>query len=73
MSIDKKKILLKLLPRNSLIVHKCGCHSRGQTNRISNLHERALKVYQGKKLDFETFLKNEVCYDPRKKRRLSYH
>ena len=36
------------------------CHSRGLNNRINNLHERALRiVYQDKKSDFETFLKND--------------
>ena len=35
------------------------CHSRGLNNRINNLHERALKIlYQDKKSDFETLLKN---------------
>ena len=36
------------------------CHSRGLNNRINNLHERALRiVYQDKKSDFETLLKND--------------
>ena len=36
------------------------CHSRGLNNRINNLHERALRiVYQDKKLDFETLIKND--------------
>ena len=36
------------------------CHSRGLNNRINNLHERALRiVYQDKKLDFETLVKND--------------
>ena len=36
------------------------CHSRGLNNRIKNLHERALRiVYQDKKSDFETLLKND--------------
>ena len=36
------------------------CHSRGLSNRINNLLERALRiVYQDKKSDFETLLKND--------------
>ena len=36
------------------------CHSGSLNNRISNLHERALRiVYQDKKSDFETLLKND--------------
>ena len=36
------------------------CHSRGLNNRINNLHERALRiVYQDKKSDFQTLLKND--------------
>ena len=36
------------------------CHSRSLNNRISNLHERALRiVYQDKKSDFENLLKND--------------
>ena len=36
------------------------CHSRGLSNRINNLHERALRiVHQDKKSDFETLLKND--------------
>ena len=36
------------------------CHSRGLNNRINILHERALRiVYQDKKSDFETLLKND--------------
>ena len=36
------------------------CHSRGLNNRINNLLERALRiVYQDKKSDFETLLKND--------------
>ena len=39
------------------------CHSRGLNNRINKLHERALRiVYQEKKRDFETLLKNEKSY-----------
>ena len=37
------------------------CHSRGLNNRINNLHEYALRiVYQDKKSDFETLLKNDM-------------
>ena len=37
------------------------CHSRGLNNRINNLHEYALRiVYQDKKSDFETLLKNDT-------------
>ena len=36
------------------------CHSRDLNNRIKNLHQRALRiVYQDKKSDFETLLKND--------------
>ena len=36
------------------------CHSRGLSNRINNLHERALRiVYQDKKSGFEILLKND--------------
>ena len=36
------------------------CHSRGLSNRINNLHERALRiVYQDKKSDFGTLPKND--------------
>ena len=36
------------------------CYSRGLNSRINNLHERALRiVYQNKKSDFETLLKND--------------
>ena len=35
-------------------------HSRGLNNRINNLHKRALRIiYQNKKSDFETLLKND--------------
>ena len=35
-------------------------HSRDLSNRIYNLHERALRIaYQDKKSDFETLLKND--------------
>ena len=35
------------------------CHCRSLNSRVNNLHERALKiVYQDKKSDFETLLKN---------------
>ena len=35
------------------------CHSRGLNNGINNLHECALRIlYQDKKSDFETLLKN---------------
>ena len=36
------------------------CHSRGLSNRINNLHERALRiVYEDKKSDFESLIKND--------------
>ena len=62
MSFNKKKILLKTFI--TLQFNYCPlvwmCHSRGLNNRINNLHERALRiVYQDKKSDFETFLKND--------------
>ena len=35
------------------------CHSKSLNNRINNLHERPLRiVYQNKKSDFETLLKD---------------
>ena len=61
MSFNKKKILLKTFI--TLQFNYCPlvwmCHSRGLNNRISNLHERALRIaYQDKKSDFEALLKN---------------
>ena len=61
MSFDKKRILLKTFITSQF--NYCPlvwmCHSRGLNNRINNLHERALRiVYQDKKSDFETLLKN---------------
>ena len=36
------------------------CHGRGLNNKISNIHERALRiVYQDKKFSFETLLKRD--------------
>ena len=62
MSFDKKRILLKTCITSQF--NYCPlvwmCHSRGLNNRINNLHERALRiVYQDKKSDFETLLKND--------------
>ena len=62
MSFDKKRILLKTFITSQF--NYCPlvwmCHSRGLNNRINNLHERALRiVYQDKKSDFETLLKND--------------
>ena len=35
-------------------------HSRGSSNKINNIHERALRiVYQDKKSSFETLLKRD--------------
>ena len=63
MSFDKKRILLKTFSTSQFnycpLVWKCLW--RGLKNRISNLHERALWiVYQDKKSDFETLLKNGI-------------
>ena len=62
MSFDKKRILLKTFITSQF--NYCPlvwmCHSRGLNNRMNNLHERALRiVYQDKKSDFETLLKND--------------
>ena len=59
MSFDKKTILLKIFITSQF--NYCPlvwmCHSRGL---INNLHERALRiVYQDKKSDFESLLKND--------------
>ena len=61
MSLDKKRILLKTFI--ILQLNYCPlvwmCHSRGLNNRIYNLHERVPSiVYQDKKSDFETLVKN---------------
>ena len=62
MSFDKKRILLKtfITPQFNYCPLVWMCHSTGLNNTIENLHERALRiVYQDKKSDFETLLKND--------------
>ena len=62
MSFNKKRILLKtfITSQFSYYPFVWMCHSRGLNNRINNLHKRALRiVYQDKKTDFETLLKND--------------
>ena len=61
MSFDKKGIFLKTFITSQFNYRPLVwmCHSRGLNNRINNLHERTLRiVYQDKKSDFETLLKN---------------
>ena len=62
MSFGKKRILLKTFITSQF--NYCPlmwmCQSRGLNSRMNNLHERALRiVYQDKKSDFETLLKND--------------
>ena len=60
MGFDKKRILTFITSQFNYSPLVWMCHSRGLNNRINNLHERALRiVYQDKKSDFETLLKND--------------
>ena len=63
MSFDKKRILKTFIASQfNYCLLVLMCQSRGLNNKINNLHERALRiVFQDKKLDFETLLKNNKC------------
>ena len=62
-SFDKKRILKTFIASQfNYCLLVLLCQSRGLNNKINNLHERALRiVFQDKKLDFETLLKNNKC------------